>query len=135
MFPNPVSAADAATWQQLAIAALLTLGLTSVVALVIRRPLYGVLHMICGEEVGARFWTTFASVLLVLGPLFLVFTAAGGVPSMAELVRRSVYLGSFGVIGAFLVMGAAVMLSGPSKAMSRRRATLLAGEPADRLVD
>ena len=135
MFPNPASAADAVAWQQLAIAALLTLGLTSVVALVIRRPLYGVLQMICGEEVGARFWTTFASVLLVLGPLFLVFTAASGAQTMAELVRRSVYLGSFGVIGAFLVMGAAVMLSGPSKAMSRRRSTLLAGEPTDRLAD
>ncbi len=79
------------------------------------RPLYGVLHMICGEEVGARFWTTFASVLLVLEPLFLVFAAATGAQTMAELVRRSVYLGSFGVIGAFLVRGAAVMLSGPAR--------------------
>lgn len=116
---DPVLAVD---WLQLILAAVLTLGLTSIVALVIRRPLFGVLQLVCGNDVGARFWTTFAAVLLVMGPLFLVFTAAGGATNLADFVRRAVYLVSFGVIGAFMVMGAAVMLSAPSRALAERRA-------------
>ena len=110
----------AVDWLQLTLAAVLTLGLTTIVALVIRKPLFGVLQLVCGTEVSARFWTTFAAVLLVMGPLFLVFTAAGGAENLADFVRRTVYLVSMGVIGAFLVMGAAVMLSAPSLAMARR---------------
>ena len=116
---EPVLAVD---WLQLVLAAVLTLGLTSIVALVIRRPLFGVLQLVCGNDVGARFWTTFAAVLLVMGPLFLVFTAAGGAANLADFVRRAVYLVSFGVIGAFMVLGAAVMLSAPSRALAERRA-------------
>ena len=120
----------AVDWLQLIIAAALTLGLTTAVASVIRTPLYNVLKLVCGTDVSARFWTTFAAVLLVMGPLFLVFTAAGGAENLADFVRRTVYLVSFGVIGAFLVMGAAVMLSAPSQAMTRRRAEEISGQPA-----
>lgn len=108
-------------WLQLVVAGALTLGLTSIVAMFIRSSLFGVLQMICGTEVSARFWTTFSLVLLVMGPLFLVFTAAGGAESLADFVRRTVYLVSFGVIAAFLAMGAAVMLSAPSQALARHR--------------
>lgn len=118
----------AVDWLQLVIAAALTLGLTTIVALVIRRPLHGVLQLVCGTEVTARFWTTFTLVLLVMGPLFLVFTAAGGATNLADFVRRTVYLVSFGVIGAFLVMGAAVMLSAPSQALARRRVEEIASQ-------
>ena len=122
----------AVDWLQLVIAAALTLGLTSAVALVIRRPLFGVLQLVCGNDVGARFWTTFAAVLLVMGPLFLVFTAAGGAANLADFVRRAVYLVSFGVIAAFLIMGAAVMMSAPSRALSERRAAeIAAAAPRD----
>jgi hypothetical protein len=82
---------------------------------VIRKPLYDILQLICGSDVGARFWSTFTSILMVLGPLFLVFTAAGGAQNLADFVRRTIYLVSFGIIGAFLAMGAAVMLNAQSK--------------------
>lgn len=121
----------AVDWLQLVIAAGLTLGLTSIVAVVIRRPLFGVLQLVCGTDVGARFWTTFAAVLLVMGPLFLVFTAAGGAVNLADFVRRAVYLVSFGVIGAFMVMGAAVMMSAPSRALAERRAADINARPLD----
>jgi hypothetical protein len=120
---DPVLAVD---WLQLILAAVLTLSLTSIVALVIRRPLFGVLQLVCGSDVGARFWTTFTGVLLVMGPLFLVFTAAGGATNLADFVRRAVYLVSFGVIGAFMAMGAALMLSTPSRAIGERRAAQIA---------
>ena len=125
----------AVDWMQLVIAAVLTLGLTTTVAIVIRRSLFGVLQLICGHDVGARFWTTFASVLMVMGPLFLVFTAAGGADNLADFVRRAVYLVSFGLIAAFLVMGAAVMLSAPSQAMARVRSAQIAAGAIDRPVD
>ncbi len=129
--PNSTAGILAVDWLQLIIAAVLTLGLTIVVALIIRRSLYGVLQLVCGTEVSAQFWTTFALVLLVMGPLFLVFTAAGGATNLADFVRRTVYLVSFGVIGAFLVMGAAVMLSAPSQALARRRVEDISAAPRD----
>ena len=128
---HPAVDALAVDWLQLVIAALMTLGLTTVVALVIRRPLHGVLQLVCGTEVSAQFWTTFALVLLVMGPLFLVFTAAGGATNLADFVRRTVYLVSLGVIGAFLVMGGAVMLSAPSQALARRRVEEIAASPLE----
>ena len=129
------SAALAVDWMQLIIAAVLTLGLTTTVALVINRSLFGVLQLICGHDVGARFWTTFASVLMVIGPLFLVFTAAGGADNLADFVRRAVYLVSFGLIAAFLVMGAAVILSAPSQAMARLRSAQIAAGAAELPAD
>jgi len=135
-YGSHLSPALAVDWLQLAVAGVLTLGLTSVAALIIRKPLHGVLQLICGHETGARFWTTFSTMLLVVAPLFLVFTAAGGAESLADFVRRTVYLVSFGIIAAFLAMGAAVMLSGPSQAMSRRRAAELYAQreaPADQV--
>ena len=125
---DPALAVD---WLQLVIAAVLTLSLTSIVALVIRGPLFGVLQLVCGNDVGARFWTTFAAVLLVMGPLFLVFTAAGGAANLADFVRRAVYLVSFGVIAAFLIMGVAVMMSASTRAMSVRRAAEIIGTQPD----
>ena len=115
----------AVDWLQLVLAGVVTIGLTTTVAMVIRKPLLGVLQLICGHEVGAAFWTTFSMVLIVMGPLFLVFTAAAGAENLADFVRRTVYLVSFGVISAFLVMGAAVMLSIPSQALTRHRAALI----------
>ena len=115
----------AVDWLQLILAGALTVGFTGAVSLIIRRPLLGVLQLICGNDVGAAFWTTFSMVLIVMGPLFLVFTAAVGADSLADFVRRTVYLVSLGVIGSFLVMGAAVVLSAPSQALTRRRAALI----------
>ncbi len=125
--PSGATTSLAVDWLQLTIAAVVTLGLTTIVAVIIRKPLYGVLQLVCGTKVSAEFWTTFSAVLLVMGPLFLVFTAAGGAESLADFVRRTVYLVSMGVIGAFLIMGAAVLLSAPSRAMTRRRADEIAG--------
>ena len=128
MQSNAILAVD---WLQLVIAAALTLGLTTAVSLAIRGPLFAVLDMICGSVVAARFWTTFACVLLVMGPLFLVFTAAGGAANLADFVRRAVYLVSFGVIVAFLVMGAAVMMGVSAHGMDGREPQGRGRRPAD----
>jgi hypothetical protein len=49
--------------------------------------------------------------MLVFGPLFLVCYAAGRAQNLAEFIRQAVYLISFGLIGAFVLMGAAVLMS------------------------
>ncbi|MCQ4160542.1 hypothetical protein NON00_11450 [Roseomonas sp. GC11] len=96
------------TWIELGIALTLTLAATLTVARIMWRPLYGVLELVCHGAVPARFWTTFASVMLVCGPLFLVCFAAGRAETLAAFIRQAVYLCSLGLIGAFGIMGLAV---------------------------
>ncbi len=114
-------------WFRLTVAGGLTWAITVTVAFVIKRQLRAVLRLICGSDVGADFWTTFATVLTVFGPLLLVSASTNGAETPPQFVQRVVYLISLGIIGAFLAMGAAVMLSAPSQALSRRHAAQIAG--------
>lgn len=99
------------TWIELCIALALTLAATLTIARIMWRPLHGVLELVCHGPVPARFWTTFASVMLVCGPLFLVCFAAGRAETLAAFIRQAVYLLSLGLIGAFVIMGIAVATS------------------------
>jgi hypothetical protein len=99
------------TWIELGIALALTMAATLTVARIMWKPLHGVLELACHGAVPARFWSTFASVMLVCGPLFLVCFAAGRAATLAEFIRQAVYLCSLGLIGAFIIMGWAVMNS------------------------
>lgn len=95
-------------WTYFASAVGLTLTLSLTVALVIRAPLLSVLKHICGTDIGARFWTTYACVMIVVGPLFLV---AGFVKDGVDLIhflRSTVAMTAFGLIGTFIIMGWAV---------------------------
>src|ERR1700744_2797655 len=99
-------------WGQLAIALGLTLSLTLIVAGVMRRPLYAILQFICGTDTGARFWTAYSTVILVVGPLFLVSFGSFGSNSLADFVRRTTMLISLGQILTVAFMGIAVRLCG-----------------------
>ncbi|WP_158921203.1 hypothetical protein [Acidisphaera sp. S103] len=95
-------------WTQLGIAWGLTLGLTLIVAAFMQWPLYAVLQLVCGTGVGARFWTIFSSLMIVVGPLFLVSIGALGTCSLAEFVRRAMVMISLGLIVTVTLMGFAV---------------------------
>jgi hypothetical protein len=95
-------------WTQLAIAWALTLFLTLVVAAILRRPLFAVLQFICGTDVGARFWTAYSTVMMVVGPFFLVSFGSGDMTSPVDYVRRVMVLISVGLIGTVIIMGIAV---------------------------
>lgn len=95
-------------WTQLGIAWGLTLTLTLIVAAIMRGPLFAVLQFVCGTDVGARFWTAFSSIMIVVGPLFLVSLGALGTTNLADFVRRSMVLISLGLIGTVSIMGLAV---------------------------
>ena len=103
-------------WSQLTVALGLTLSLTLTVAAVMRRPLYAILELICGTDTGARFWTTYSSVILVVGPMFLVSLGSFGSINLADFVRRTTMLISLGLIVTVAIMGIAVRLCGKQPA-------------------
>jgi hypothetical protein len=95
-------------WVQLGLAWGLTLCLTLIVATIIYRPLFAVLQYVCGTDVGARFWTAYTGIMIVVGPLFLVSMGAIGSPNLPDFMRRTMVLLSLGLIGTISVMGIAV---------------------------
>ena len=95
-------------WTQLGIAWGLTLILTLIVAAIMRPPLFAVMQFVCGTDIGARFWTAFSSIMIVVGPLFLVSLGALGTTTLADFVRRSMVLISLGLITTVACMGLAV---------------------------
>ena len=113
-------------WNQLAIALGLTLTLSLTVASVMRRPLYAILQFICGTDPGARFWTTYSSVILVIGPMFLVSLGSFGSANLADFVRRTTMLISLGLIVTVAIMGLAVRLCGkqPTRPIQPDRAAV-----------
>ncbi len=103
-------------WDQLIIAAALVLSLSTTTVAALRGPLAAVLRHTRGSDALAQFWTIVASALMVLVPVFLVFTSVGQAVSLPDLVRRAVYMSSFGVVAALLTVGLAVMIGMPDAA-------------------
>lgn len=96
-------------WMELGIALGVTLVASLSVIRVIWRPLFDVLELICRSPVAARFWSTFAAVMLVCGPLFLVCFAAERARSAADFIRQAIAFCSLGLIGTFCLMSGALM--------------------------
>jgi len=102
----------------LAIAWGLTFGLTLTVVMILRGPLFAVLQYVCGTDIGARFWTTYSSVMIVVGPLFLVSLGSISQANLSDFLRSVMVRLSLGLIGAVIIMGAAVN----SASIAKRRA-------------
>lgn len=86
----------------------LTFLLTLTVVAILRGPLFAVLQFICGTDVGARFWTAYSSVMIVVGPLFTVSFGPIQTGDLSEFLRAIMVRLSLGLIGAMVVMGVAV---------------------------
>ena len=86
----------------------LTLALTLTVVAILRAPLFGVLQFVCGNDIGARFWTAYSSVMIVVGPLFTV--SFGGIQTgdFSDFLRVVMVRLSLGLIGAMIIMGLSV---------------------------
>ena len=95
-------------WEQLGFAWGLSLAMTFVVAAIMRRPLFAVLQHICGTDIGARFWSAYSSLMIVVGPLFLVSIGSFASGNLADFLRRTMALISLGLIGTVIIMGIAV---------------------------
>ena len=94
----------------------LTFVLTLTVVAILRAPLFAVLQFICGTDVGARFWTAYSSVMIVVGPIFTVSFAAIQTADLADFLRIVMVRLSLGLIGAMVVMGVSVYSVRPPKA-------------------
>ncbi len=99
----------------LAIAWGLTFALTLTVVAILRGPLYAVLQYVCGTDIGARFWTTYSSVMIVVGPLFLVSIGSISQANLGDFLRSVMVRLSLGLIGAVIIMGVAVNSAGNAK--------------------
>lgn len=86
----------------------LTFVLTLTVVTILRAPLFAVLQYICGTDIGARFWTTYSSVMIVVGPLFLVSITAISPLDLSDFLRAVMLRLSLGLIVAIVIMGFAV---------------------------
>jgi len=87
----------------------LTFLLTLTVVAILRGPLFAVLQFICGTDIGARFWTAYSSVMIVVGPLFTVSFAAMPMSDLSDFLRVVMVRLSLGLIGAMAIMGVAVL--------------------------
>jgi hypothetical protein len=89
----------------LGIALAVSLTLSTVLVVVLMKPLRQVLTMLCERAEGVSFWVAFTSVMLYLTPLLVTIVRSGGsyleFASLAEVVRASL---SAAVIGAFLAL-------------------------------
>ena len=86
----------------------LTFLLTLTVVAILRGPLFAVLQFICGTDVGARFWTAYSSVMIVIGPLFTVSLGAVQTADLSDFLRTIMVRLSLGLIGAMVIMGLSV---------------------------
>ena len=100
----------------------LSIALAIVVALILRRPLSGLLVELCGNARRARFWSAFSTVALVLGALLgalfsipesgeAAWEDAAGVRALLLGLRSSTFL----LLAVISAMGY-VMLKGISRA-------------------
>lgn len=96
-------------WNELIISFSLSLALSLGTTAFIWRPLREVLARLCDSPATTHFWSAFAAVIFILGPLAIV--AAALVPSrpLVEHVRYALLLSSLGIMSAFALMGAVIM--------------------------
>lgn len=104
----------------------ISLVLALIAVAILARPLRSLLVDICGTEQRARFWTLYASVLVILAPLLVVslpglLDAAANV-GLAAVLQRAVFYSLAGIIAALLVMGYAVWKPVAVMALGRDRA-------------
>ena len=87
--------------QALALAAFVSLALSTVLSLVIFRPLRALLFKTCAGEEAVQFWLRFSVTMLFLSPLFV--SIAFGLPSAQALPAQDVGALFQGVVATALV--------------------------------
>lgn len=105
-----------------------SLALSTILVVVLVKPLRLVLSTLCERGEGIPFWVAFTSLMLYLTPLFITVVRQGGAhleaESVAEIVRMSL---STAVLGAFV----ALLPVGWQIATARPRAPITRSQPAE----
>jgi hypothetical protein len=90
----------------LALAVLVSLAFSTIVALVITDPLRTILRQMCLEGNASAFWVSFTNVMLYITPLlFAVQFANVHSPSLVENLQTALSSSLFGGFAALLVVG------------------------------
>src|SRR5271154_2895834 len=101
----------------LALAVIVSLTVSTIVTLVMTKPLRGVLKQLCLDSNGAAFWIPFTTVMLYVTPLLFATLFQGTVAAwdFATTLRTSLASSLFGSFAALLVVGYQIARAGPTR--------------------
>jgi branched-subunit amino acid permease len=106
-------------WTDLGIGWGVSLAISLVTIATFRRPLFNLLHYVCGTDVGARFWCSFFGILFVCVPLLLVSIAMDRDTNPADFLRHIMACAFTGLLGALVILGIAVASARPRTALTQ----------------
>jgi hypothetical protein len=91
----------------LSIAVAVSLFLSTFIAVVMMKPLRGVLNQLCPGSDATSFWVCFTNVMLYVTPLLftLLFLGPAIAPDLVNIVRTALAASLFGSFAALLVVG------------------------------
>lgn len=99
----------------LALAVVVSLTFSSIVAVVITEPLRTILRHLCVEGHPSAFWVSFTQVMLYITPLlFAVQFANIHCPSLVETLQTALSSSLFGGFAALLVVGIQISRARPA---------------------
>ena len=95
------------TLSALAIAAAVSLALSTAICAVMKKPLRAILAQLCPGSDATGFWVSFTTVMLYVTPLMItmLFEATVSAPELVNIVRTALAAGLFGAFAALLVVG------------------------------
>jgi hypothetical protein len=100
----------------LALAVVVSLSFSTVVAVVITDPLRTILRQLCLEGNASAFWVSFTNVMLYITPLlFAVQFANVHNPSLVDTLQTALCSSLFGGFAALLVVGIQISRARPAR--------------------
>jgi hypothetical protein len=100
----------------LALAIVVSVSFSTIVALVITEPLRTILGQLCLEGNASAFWVSFTNVMLYITPLlFAVQFANVHSPSLVETLQTALCSSLFGGFAALLVVGIQISRARPAR--------------------
>ena len=102
----------------LLMAVFVSLSVSTVLVVVLSRPLRQVLSQLCPGSDAATFWVAFTATMLYLAPLLfaMLFPTIPAVPVFVDVVRSALAASLFGAFSALLVVGYQVSRARPRTA-------------------
>lgn len=100
----------------LSIAVVVSLFLSTLISVVMRKPLRGVLNQLCPGSDATSFWMSFTTVMLYVTPLLftLLFLATVTAADVVNIVRTALAASLFGSFAALLVVGYQIARARPA---------------------
>jgi hypothetical protein len=100
----------------LALAILVSLCFSTIVAMVITGPLRTILRQLCLEGNTSAFWVSFTNVMLYITPLlFTVLSANVWSPILVDTLKSALTASLFGGFAALLVVGIQISRARPAR--------------------